>query len=292
MKNYQIAELEQLTGIKAHTLRIWEQRYQLIEPSRTQTGIRRYDDAQMKKILNVCTLLKSGWKISKIAALTEKQLHQELLQLEKHSSEDSIAERFINEMVEAMLVFDERLFEKSYAHAVTHFGMFDAMIRVIYPLLNKIGIMWTLDTSIPVQEHFASAIIKRKLMTAIDQLPPAKKNGKKFVLFLPPEEFHEIGLLFGNFMIRQKGHQTIYLGQNVPLENVQQINKELQPDFIFSIFTIPKENKQLAAEFKQIIKPGPRTTILLSGNPNNTEKFKGSKNLELVNTPYDLLHYL
>ena len=171
MKMYHISELEQLSGIKAPTIRVWERRYNLIRPGRTETNIRMYDDRQVRKLLNVVTLLSNGYKISKIAELDEEDLHAMVLGLQGSTVEtDDAALAFINGLVAAMLTFDEANFEKTYAAAVKRYGMFDAMLKVFYPLLEKIGIMWSTEDAMPVQEHFASSIIRRKLMAATDAL--------------------------------------------------------------------------------------------------------------------------
>src|SRR4051812_17347659 len=205
MKLYHISELEQLSGIKAPTIRIWERRYNLIQPGRTDTNIRMYDDRQVRKLLNVATLLNNGYKISKIAELDEDGIHAMVLGLQNSASEtDETAIAFINGLVIAMLDFDEVNFEITYSAAVKRYGLFDAMLQVFYPLLQKIGVMWTTEDVMPVQEHFASSMIRRKLLAATDALEINKKRRKKFLLLLPPGEWHEIGLLFANYIIRSK----------------------------------------------------------------------------------------
>lgn len=290
MKFYKITDIEQLTGIKAHTIRIWEKRYNLIQPNRTDTNIRRYDDVQLKKILNVSTLLNNGYKISKIAALKEKEVHELISGLQKHETNDAINLTFINELTASMLDFNEQAFEKTFSVVVNRLGLYEAMSQVIYPLLNKIGIMWATNNAVPVQEHFASNIIKRKLMSAIDGLAiPTKK--KKFLLFLPPDEYHEIGLLFTNYIIRAKGYHTIYLGANVPYENIKEVVKATKPDCLITFFVVNHSSQDLSHLIKtKLLSLSPN--LLISGHPDNFKHVKNLKKVSLLTSPKDLLNFL
>lgn len=291
MKTYHISELEQLSGIKAHTIRIWEKRYNLIEPERTDTNIRMYDDRQVRKLLNVSTLLSNGYKISKIAELSEKDLNEKILEIKTEAPDDIISLSYINDLVSSMLNFNESAFEKTFSAAVTRYGMFDAMLKVFYPLLQKIGIMWSAETAMPVQEHFASSIIRRKLMSATDgQLPSGKKN-KKFLLLLPPGEWHEIGLLFSDYIIRAKGFETIYLGQNVPYENVATIIKSVKATHVLAFF-ISRPATEDVAQIRKKMGLTPDVNLLLTGSSEIMELFSGQKNIVFLNSPDHLLKFL
>lgn len=292
MRLYQISELEQLTGIKAHTIRIWEKRYKLIEPDRTSTNYRRYNDEQVKKLLNVSTLLSSGYKISKIAALTAEDLHLKILELQSSKEDDVICTTFINDLLSAIIDFDEQEFEKTYSAVINRFGLFESMLNVFYPLLNKIGLMWSINDVSPAQEHFASCLIKRKIMAATDGLPFAKhKNKKKFLLLLLPGEMHDISLLFANYIIRSGGHETIYLGQDVPNENILLVLKKIKPDIMLTFFTIPQNPKDVYHELKKNLKLG-KIKILISGQSAVTSYLQNKINAEVIRHPQDLLTYL
>lgn len=267
MMSYPINELERLTGIKAHTIRIWEKRYGLITPDRTDTNRRSYNDDQVRKLLNVSTLLAQGQKISKIAALSESELH-DLIQGEPEAvSADHIREGFINDLVKSMLAFDEVGFEKTLAAAITRYGMTDAMLGVIYPFLHKTGLLWSINKAAPVQEHFASSIVCRKLMAATDGLLPPSDDGKKFLLFLPALEWHEIGLLFANYIIKAKGHKTYYLGQNVPFENIEIIVPIVEPDYMLLFYVAPRPKEEITAQLKMLAGVSKKTHLLVGGNP-------------------------
>ena len=233
MSFYQISDLELLTGIKAHTIRIWEKRYNLIEPHRSETNIRYYDDQQLKKLLNVSTLINNGLKISTVSKFSEAEIEKSILSIstnEKKANNDV----FVNDLTIAMLEFNEVNFEKSISNSILKLGVFDAMVTVIYPFLNKVGLLWIVNKTMPFQEHFASNLIKQKLHSLIDNLPH-KKSNHTYLLFLPENEFHEIGLLFSNYVLRAKGIKTIYLGPNVPYQNIETAIDEIKPTHLVTM---------------------------------------------------------
>lgn len=292
MRLYQITELGQLTGIKAHTIRIWEKRYKLIEPDRTSTNYRRYSDEQVKKLLNVSTLLAKGYKISKIASLSEKDLHLKILESQSTQQDDVIFTTFINELLSSMIDFNEHAFEKTYSAVINRFGLFEGMLNVFYPFLNKIGLLWSVNDVSPAQEHFASCLIKQKIMASTDGLPFAKNKKKKFLLLLLPGERHDISLLFANYIIRSKGYKTIYLGQDVPYESISLAVKETKPDFILTFFIIPQNPKDVYVNLKKNLNLNKNIKLLISGQSNIIELLKTKFSADVINQPLDLLDYL
>ncbi len=292
MRLYQITELEQLTGIKAHTIRIWEKRYNLIEPDRTNTNYRRYSDDQVKKLLNVSTLLSNGYKISKIAGFSEKDFYLKIIESKANKIEDVIFTTFVNDLLSAMIDFDEQKFEKAYSAVINRLGLFEAMLNVFYPLLNKIGLLWSINNVSPAQEHFASCLLKRKIMSATDGLPFAKSRKKKFLLLLVPGEMHDISILFANYIIRSKGHETIYLGQDVPYENISLVVKQTKPNFVLTFFTLPQNPKDVYNDFKKNVHLGENTKLLISGQSDVTAYLKSKLGANVVLHPTDLLGYL
>ncbi|AEV97629.1 regulatory protein MerR [Niastella koreensis GR20-10] len=292
MKLYHISELEQLSGIKAPTIRIWERRYNLIQPGRTETNIRMYDDRQVRKLLNVATLLNNGYKISKIAELDEEDIHAMVLGLQNSGSEtDETAIAFINRLVVAMLDFDEVNFEITYTAAIKRYGLFDAMLQVFYPLLQKIGIMWTTEDVTPVQEHFASAVMRRKLMAATDALEIKKKRRKKFLLLLPPGEWHEIGLLFANYIIRSKDIETIYLGQNVPYEQVAAVLEKTKISHVLLFLITRREQIDIAFLRKSMQLPND-LLLLIACSAAVTGILQRTASTHFLQSPFDLLQHL
>lgn len=231
---YSINDLERLSGIKAHTIRIWERRYGLLAPERSETNIRKYSDSDLRKILNVNTLLQDGWKISKVSELTPQDLEAEVWNA---ASDDKpvaqVYEIYVQAMISASLAFDEEWFENVYTDVTTRYGLPAAMQHVVSPFLARIGLMWAVMKLHPGQEHFSSNLIRRKLMVAIDRLPKINSRGT-YLLFLPPWEEHEIGLLYTWYLLRSNEYDVIYLGQRVPLEALTQSIEAVQPDAVFT----------------------------------------------------------
>lgn len=233
MSTYSIKDLEQLSGIKAHTLRIWEQRYNLLSPKRTDTNIRYYDDDDLKLILNVALLNDNGFKISKIASMDALEMRSEVIKLTERSltHDDQI-----HALTISMIEMDEERFDKVLSGNITKLGFELTMLNIIYPFMSKIGVLWQTGAINPAQEHFISNLVRQKMIVAIDS---QKKfvGGKKFLLFLPEGELHEISLLFASYLIKTKGHKVIYLGQSTPKEDLLSVYKVHQPDYLLTIIT-------------------------------------------------------
>lgn len=235
MATYSIKDLETLTGIKAHTIRIWEKRYHLVSPQRTESNIRYYDDEDLKKLLNVSILNRYGIKISKIAELSNNELSDKILQL---SRQENDFESQIESLIIAMIELDEFKFEKILTTSVIRFGFEDTIFKILYPLFEKIGLLWQTGTINPAQEHFISNLIKQKLMVAIDSIPYHKNNGQEtFLLFLPEWELHELGLLIYYYFLKKNHHRVIYLGQAVPEKDIHKVADIVYPDCIITSFT-------------------------------------------------------
>ena len=291
MQAYQINELERLTGIKAHTIRIWEKRYSLITPSRTTTNRRYYNDEQVRKLLNVTTLLSAGHKISRIAAYTDAELNG-LIQNNGADADQQSRAAYTNNLIKFMLAFDQLGFEREFAAALQQFGIYDAMLNVIYPFLNKTSILWIVNKAAPAQEHFATCIIRRKLMALTDALPmPVKKE--RFMLFLPPGEWHEIGLLFANYLICGQGYETIYLGQNVPIENIKKMAAAIAPDHMLLFYIATRPGDEIDAHIKTMAGISKSIRVLIAGNHDLLERSKfTAKNVTRLNSVYDLMELL
>ena len=218
MAVYSIRDLENLSGIKAHTIRIWEKRYSLIEPHRTTTNIRYYTDFELKKILNVAVLNKHGIKISNIARLSDVEMKEEIMRV---SDANPDLKHAIDSLIVAMIDLDEIKFTSVLAKSVSKKGFKETMLEIVYPFLKRIGVMWQAGDVNPVQEHFVSNLIRQKVIAAIDDMSNVfRPDAQRFLLFLPEGEWHEIGLLFASYLIKETGHRVIYLGQSVPYADV------------------------------------------------------------------------
>jgi len=230
MAVYSIKELENLSGIKAHTIRIWEKRYNLIDPHRTNTNIRYYTDEDLKKILNVAALNRHGIKISNIAKLSDLELKEEILRV---SGEPDSSDTFVDSLVMSMIDFDEYKFEALIDKSVRKMGLLDTVKEVIYPFVVKVGILWQSGDVYPAQEHFVSFLIRQKIIAATNNLSRTyNPNSKKFLLHLPEGEWHEFGLLIAQFLIKEAKHEVIYLGQSVPYTDILAIGAAKKFDAI------------------------------------------------------------
>lgn len=260
---YSIKDLEKLSSVKAHTLRIWEKRYGLIKPQRTSTNIRYYSDAELKKLLNVTALLKSGMKISHIAKLSENELTQKALYIYQTPNDYEDLEK---KLVIAMVDLNEPAFNKIFNKSIMSIGFEDTMINVIYPFLNRIGVLWQTGSIIPAHEHFVSNFIRQKLIVAIDsiQIDYLAAN-KKFILFLPEGELHELGLLFYNYLIRARGHRVLYLGQSTPIGSLIESHKKWQADYLV-YFSVSSFTDLSSSDYLNIlIEKFTNTHIIVSG---------------------------
>lgn len=292
MEKYQINDLERLTGIKAHTIRIWEKRYNLIKPHRTTTNIRFYDDSQLKKILNVSTLLESGYKISKVAALNEEEMNKKVQLVQENSSEDVANNAYVSDLIISMLAYDEAGFEKIFSAVVLRYGLYDAMLNVIYPFLNKTGILWVSDKAMPSQEHFATSLIRRKILAAIDGLPAPSKAEKVFLLYLPDDEWHELSLIFSDYLIRKSGYKTIFLGQNAPVRNLDEVLKKNNVTHAVTFSISRKKPSDLQNHIVAIKKHSKQVSFLVGGSLVTINEINQLKNVAVLRHPSDLLEIL
>ena len=264
MNVYSIKDLENFSGIKAHTIRIWEQRYHLLNPTRTETGIRTYTDIDLKRILNIATLQnKGGIKISKIAELTEAEVSEKILQL---SGGELDFPEHIQALTVAMMDLDEYRFQELSKIITDAYGFENYMLKVIYPFLTRLGTLWLSGSVGPAQEHFITHLIRQKIIAAIDsQMGKPQLNAKKFLLYLPEGELHEIGLLFASYLIRARQHSAVYLGQSLPFDELCLAYEIHQPDYVFSVFTTEPAQDALPAYVAQLDQHLPNAKILLTG---------------------------
>ncbi|OIQ35912.1 MAG: MerR family transcriptional regulator [Bacteroidetes bacterium MedPE-SWsnd-G1] len=237
MNTYSMAQVETLTGIKGHTLRVWERRYSFLKPKRTNTNIRFYSDSEIRKLLNINLLINNGYRVSKIDKMNEDQVHD--LVLEVNSASSAKFDDDLNRLVLSMLEFDEDSFNSIFQRHVTRNGLLSTVINLLYPFLNHVGVLWTANKSIPAQEHFVSNLIRQKVITAIDMIPAAKEDSNVIIMFLPENESHEIGLLLANYIARDLGFRVYYLGQNVPMLNIEEVNEKAFADLLLTMFVAP-----------------------------------------------------
>lgn len=263
MAEYSIKDLEFLSGIKAHTLRIWEQRYKLLTPNRSDTNIRSYSEEDMKFLLNVSLLYNNGYKISKIAKMKPEEIGQEVINITETNFEYNSQ---IKALTISMIELDENRFEKILSTNILQSGFEKTMLKLIYPFLKRIGILWQTGAVNPAQEHFISNLIRQKIIVAIDgQIVPSNDNAKQYLLYLPEGELHELSLLFANFVIKSRHNRVTYLGASVPLEDVKSVYDYHKPDYIFSIITSSKEQEDIQHYINQMSESFKDSTVLVTG---------------------------
>lgn len=264
MGSYSIKELEGLSGIKAHTIRIWEKRHKIVVPKRTATNIRMYSDADLKKIINVALLNNHGIKISRIAGMSDAELKKEVTGLASSQNETG---PFIDQLIVCMIDMEEEQFEKLFSHLIIKFGFEKTITETIYPFLEKIGILWQTGNITPAQEHFVSNLVRQKIIVAIDSLPFPKPDATKIVLFLPEHEFHEIGLLLYHYIAKGLGFKAYYLGQHLPYEDLRQVCGEHQPGIIITSIIASQGAQKATGYLQKLGQDFPQTRILVGGNP-------------------------
>ena len=242
-KVFSIRDLENLSGIKAHTIRIWEKRYNLLSPERTDTNIRTYSLSSLQKLLNITLLNKNGYKISKIAKIPEGDIP---IKVREIVANKSIKNHVLNAFKLSMINFDQTLFSNTYNGLLVENSFREIFYEFFIPLLNELGLLWQTDTISPAHEHFITALIKQKILVNIEKLQtnePTKKD-KTFVLFLPEGEIHDIGLLYVNYEIVLRGYKSVYLGQSIPQNNLAELLRYADNLCFLSYFTVaPTQQK-------------------------------------------------
>ncbi|WP_297796430.1 MerR family transcriptional regulator [uncultured Eudoraea sp.] len=257
-KYFSIRDLENLSGIKAHTIRIWEKRYGLLTPERTSTNIRTYSLSSLQKLLNITLLYNNGYKISKIAKIPEAEIPLIVREIVAKNSTNNHA---INAFKLSMINFDPSLFQNTYNGLLAEKSFREIFWEDLIPLLNELGLLWQTDTINPSHEHFITNLIKQKIYTSTEklQLMRPTQHDKVFVLFLPENEIHEIGLLFLNYEIMLRGYKTIYLGQTMPLEDLADLQSYYKNLHFLSYFTVVPTKDRLGKymdDFTKIMNNG------------------------------------
>ncbi len=290
MANYTIRDLERLSGIKAHTIRIWEKRYNIIHPERTSTNIRSYCDEDLKKLLNVSILNKNGHKISKIAELKSEEIKRLVSDLKNLPMNESVQ---VEALTILMIDLNEIGFEKALTNAIMQHGFEQTMVKIIFPFFERVGVMWQTGTITPAQEHFVSNIIRQKMFVAIDgQLVEKSKNSKNFLLFLPENEMHELGLLFANYIIRRRGHEVTYLGQCVPMQDLVDIAKKKRCDYLFTCITSSISDCEILNYLNKLSDNFGKLDILITGKNIEPQQSNLPSSIKYMDHPDKLIQFL
>ena len=241
---FSIKDLENLSGIKAHTIRIWEKRYDILQPMRTDTNIRLYDLASLQKLLNITLLHDYGYKISKIATYPQEKIPSLVREI---ISTKNAKNHAISAFKMAMMNFDQELFFNTYNWLIAEKSFKEIFHHVFIPLMNELGLLWQSDTITPAHEHFVSYLVKQKLLVNTEKLQVLKqtKFDKVFVLSLPMNEIHELGLMYLNYEILLNGYKTIYLGESMPIENLKDLKKHFNSIVFVSYLTVQPDRDSI-----------------------------------------------
>ncbi len=288
MELFSISQLSSFSGIKPHTIRIWEQRYDALQPNRSEGNTRYYDSSQLRRLLNIVSLMESDYKISELCTMPDKKLFKlinELLQAEV--SKNEATEYFISQLIAAGMSYDEPHFEKIFSHSLLRYGIKDNYIKIIYPMLVRIGLMWAGDTIPPAQEHFISNIIRQKIFTSIDALPPPESPAGSWLLFLPENESHDIGLLVANYIIRLFGKKVIYLGSNVPFESLISAVADTSPQNLLLFLVHRDQPQKIETYLSKLNNTFPDRKTYVAGN-SAISRLKTEKKINLLQSVDDL----
>ena len=274
---YSIKDLEHLSGIKAHTIRAWESRYNIISPQRTGTNIRYYGDEDMKKLLNIAVLVRGGRRISNVARLSDEQIRAAVIDAGRYQGH---YESQINGLKLSMLEYDEYLFDSIFNKCLIQFGTDETLTKILGSFIEQVGILWQVGAIGVSNEHFIANLIKQKLFSIIDQtlIPAADKFRKSYLLYLPTDELHELGLLYLYYFLKKNNNRVIYLGQSVPLEYLKEVSVKTGIKNFVSIFTCEPRFDEMDSYFEKMtgIFPAGSYRFYLSGFQLTQNNYKQS----------------
>jgi DNA-binding transcriptional MerR regulator len=289
MSSYTIKDLEQISGIKAHTIRIWEQRYRFLQPQRTETNIRSYSADELKTILNVSLLNKYGFKISHIDKMSSSEIEEKILTLNQLDAEK---ERVVNALIKDMVSLDMYSFEKQLDSYIAQKGIEKTITEIIFSFLERVGVLWITNHINPAQEHLASNIIRQKIILGIEKLPKMYTNAKLIVLFMPEGEYHEIGLLFVHFLLKSKGYNVDYLGTNVPLVDLKYLTEYKKVDYLYSHITAPIKGFKMNKFMEQLTQINSKIPIVLTGQMMQEYKGPVASHIRIMKTLSETMDFL
>ncbi len=288
MDHFSISQMSRFSGIKPHTIRIWEKRYNAFEPYRTKGNTRYYSDTQLRRLLKITSLMNGDYKVSYLCSASDEKLYRLVLEHNKNNREKESPDYFVSQLIADGMSYDEAAFEKLFSHCLLRFGLKETYKKVIYPAMIRIGLLWSGNVLPPAHEHFITNLIRTKIQVATDSLPPAKPESDTWLLFLPEDEFHELGLLFSNWLTRFSGKKTIYLGANVPFSTLRNAVMDTQPDHLLLFLVHYDFTKDTQLYLDRLSSEFCNQDILVSGKKELVDELNIEKNVSLVETVEDL----
>lgn len=283
MSKYSIKDLEKITGVKAHTIRVWERRYAIIQPERTETNIRYYSDNDLKRLLNIAMLNDAGIKISHLAKLTSIDLETKVMELSRSNKVEAFA---IEKLTMATVNFNEDLFESILSKSLLKQGMEDTITKVLFPFFERIGILWQVGSISPAQEHFISNLIRQKLFSAIDSCSGQRvENAKKIIFYLKEDELHEVSILFYNYIARRNGLRTLYLGQDLPFKDLISAVDDYKPNLIVTSFISPINPESLNKYLMNLSQSLDKVELNVTGLQLKQDEIIVPQNITILDSP-------
>lgn len=284
MKKYSIKYIERFSGIKAHILRSWENRFDILQPERDDNNKRLYTEEQLKQVLNITLLLSKGLSISQIKELTPSEFVAKVNEISDMAGthKENQLEVKINAFVLSMLELDESRFEKVLASCLLQRSFEDTLKEVIYPFLNRIGIMWRTGEVSTAKEHFIYQLIRQKIIVAIDGLGQASQSRERYLLFLPKSEFQDLLILMYMYLLKSKGQSCVYLGEDIPFDDLKEASRIVRPDALVTVIKAPASKIDTQAYVYRLSEAFAQQKILLAGNPYFMEELEYPKNVQRI----------
>ncbi|HVX26384.1 MAG TPA: MerR family transcriptional regulator [Parafilimonas sp.] len=283
MNLFSISQLAQFSGIKPHTIRVWEKRYHALDPTRSEGNTRYYNSNQLRRLLNIVSLVQLNYKISQVGSMTDKELYR-AIETNTYQSVPEGTEYFVLHLTRAALSYDEQQFDKIFAHCILRYGLTETYKKILYPMMIRTGLMWSCNTMPPANEHFITNLIRQKMSTAIDSLPHPELNSETWLLFLPEDEFHEIGLLFAHYIIRLSGKRVIYLGTNMPADSLAVTAKDAQVNKLLLFLVHRHTTKKLQDYINKLNKSLTGKEIYVAAGESIMKQIKFPKNIQWLKT--------
>ncbi|MGC8751254.1 MerR family transcriptional regulator [Hydrotalea sp.] len=289
MNAFTIKDLENLSGIKAHTIRIWEQRYNFLKPQRTETNIRLYSNEELRKLLNIALLNKYGFKISHIDRMNANEINDKILSL---ASIEAQQERIVNDLIGHMVYLNLEAFEAVLDNYILAKGIEKSITQIIFPFLERIGILWLTNHVNPAQEHLVTNIIRQKLIVGIESTHSHLPLNKTALLFLPEGEYHELGLLFMYYLLKSRGVKIYYLGANIPFKDMAYVVNVKRPDFLYTHLTSVTHHFNLEKMLLQLGNEMSDVPVVISGQLVQQYKKKVPKNVYFKKSLNEVMEYI
>lgn len=290
MAIYSISDLEKLSGIKSHTIRMWEQRYGVLRPKRTDTNIRYYEDEDLQRLLNVALLNRHGFKISKIAAMSKEDIAEKVSDVSDIKIE---LDAQLDVLTLSVIEMDEYKFARIFDNHVAQLGFEKTMLDVVYPFLEKLSLLWLTGSIKPVQENFITQLIRNKLIAAIENKPLSNdRKAPKFILYLPRDEQQELSLLFMHYLLKNRGFQVINLGANLALIDLKDACQIHHPDFVFTVLSETFNREPIQRYLENLRNSAPDSRLLLTGYLVATQSLRTPENATVLSSIDDTIEFL